>query len=258
MDILYERTREERNRLECSVSRNRVFPPHFHLDLELHVLRRGNITVNVNGEEQEVHDGTITIIDSYDVHSFRNQSGENWQDLLLIIPYKFLTRFNAIRENFKIADPFIHDPALCEELYAVADRFLLNPDFRSDENVQACAVDLLLSLLCRRIEFSKKKERGDAILVRQILAFLQEHYSENVKRSDVARELGYTETHISRVFHRFLQMGISEYVNRLRLSEMERRRKQGDTRTTLELLYEVGFQSQQTYYRAKLKAEENA
>ena len=251
MDIFYEQDREARSLLECNVNHNRVFPPHFHLDLELHVLKKGAITVNVNGMERTIGDGTVTVIDSYDVHSFSEQKTGGWSDLLLIIPYSYLARFNAMRKNFKIVDPFICDPALCDELIAIADRFLLNPEFQDDENVKTCAIDLMLSLLCKHIRFSEKKERDDGALARQILAYVQEHYRENVKRSDIAKALGYTETHISRVFHRFLRMGISQYVNKLRLSELERLRKQGDGRTTLELLYEAGFQSQQTYYRAK-------
>lgn len=113
------------------------------------------------------------------------------------------------------------------------------------------ATELFLALLSEGATFVERKERGDEALVRKILLYIQAHYRDEVSRGVLAKALGYTEAHISRVFHRYISKGIAEYINELRLEYIRQRRKAGDKRTELALLYEAGFNSQQTYYRAK-------
>ncbi|MBQ8308818.1 MAG: helix-turn-helix transcriptional regulator [Clostridia bacterium] len=90
--------------------------------------------------------------------------------------------------------------------------------------------------------------------IRSILAYIQQNYRAEISRKSIARALGYTEAHISRVFHRYLGVGLAEYINGLRLAYVKKLRANGDTRTTIELIYEAGFNSQQTYYRVKGKS----
>ena len=48
-------------------------------------------------------------------------------------------------------------------------------------------------------------------------------------------------------------MGIPEYVAKLRLDHVENARQNGDNRSLSALIFEAGFNSQQTYYRCKKK-----
>ena len=108
-------------------------------------------------------------------------------------------------------------------------------------------------MLAERLEFVESRSGDDRVLMRHILIYIQENYRQNLTRASIARALGYTEAHISRVFHRYLQIGISEYINNLRLAYIARLRADGDKRPTGELIFEAGFGSQQTYYRAKAR-----
>ena len=116
---------------------------------------------------------------------------------------------------------------------------------------QDAGAQLLLARLLEHLTFSPARGGGERLLLREILSYLQEHFKEPLTRTNVARALGYTESHISRVFHSYVGKGLSQYVNELRLQYIERRRRHGDTRPLTELIFEAGFGSQQTYYRAK-------
>ena len=111
----------------------------------------------------------------------------------------------------------------------------------------------MLSVLAERIEWTEEGMKGEVELVREILSYLHENYRCNIRRSDIAHTLGYTEAHISRVFHSYLSMGIPEYVSKLRLEHLENARRNGDNRSLSVRISEAGFQSQQTYYRCKKK-----
>ena len=117
--------------------------------------------------------------------------------------------------------------------------------------VREAAIGLFLAMLGERLSFTESVTGDERVLVRKILGYIQENYRGEATRASIARALGYTEAHISRVFHRYIRTGISEYVTGLRIKYIERLRAEGDDRTTIELIYESGFKSQQTYYRVR-------
>ncbi len=251
MEAFYEKMREETNELNVQRNPNPIFPAHFHLNLEVLLLRKGGYTVRVGDWRQEVGAGSVVVIDSYEIHGYEDCVFKEARDACVVIfPYRYLQKFNEWRKNLKIAEPIICDGALCDELMQIADAYLTG-----SEPIKEAAADLFLARLYERLRFSENKARGDSSLVRQILSFIQENFQNDVSRKAIARELGYTEAHISRVFHRCIGKSISEYVNGLRLAYVERLRASGVKRTTLDLLYEAGFKSQQTFYRVQQQAK---
>ena len=251
MEAFYEKMREESDELNVQRNPNPIFPAHFHLNLEVLLLRKGGYTVRVGDRRQEVGSGSVVVIDSYEIHGYEDSVLKEARDSCVVIfPYRYLQKFNEWRKNFKIAEPIICDEALCEELMQIADTYLTG-----SEQIKGAAADLFLARLYERLRFSENKARDESSLVRQILSFIQENFQNDVSRKAIARELGYTEAHISRVFHRCIGKSISEYVNGLRLAYVERLRASGVKRTTLDLLYEAGFKSQQTFYRVQQQAK---
>jgi AraC-like DNA-binding protein len=110
-------------------------------------------------------------------------------------------------------------------------------------------------LVLEKIPFTAEKSRDEVALVRKMLLYMQQHFTENLSRAVLARALGYAEAHLSRVFHRYVQTGISEYINGLRLGYIDGKIADGYDGTMTELIYEAGFNSQQTYYRVRKKAK---
>lgn len=251
MEAFYEKTREEKDELVVQRNRQHIFPAHFHINLEVLLLRKGRYTVRVGEKLQEVGEGSVVVIDSYEIHSYENCVLQEERDSCVVIfPYRYLRKFNEWRKNFTIAEPIICDAMLCDELLKIADAYLTG-----GEELKEAAADLFLARLYERLRFSENKARSESSLVRQILSFIQEHFQGDVSRKEIAHTLGYTEAHISRVFHRCIGKSISEYVNGLRLAYVERLRASGVKRTTLDLLYEAGFKSQQTFYRVQQQAK---
>lgn len=251
MESFYEKEREENTRLLSFRNSDHTFPPHFHLNLEVFLVLHGEYALTISGEEYILTDGAVAVVDSYEVHSYRRiREVENADTGVVILPEPYLERFNEKRNGKRFAERVRTDEALCKRLLAFVDEYFCKG---RQEGVLSAAAELFLALLAEGAEFTERKERGEEALVRKILSYIQEHYRGEVTREILARELGYTEAHISRVFHRYIGKGISEYVNGLRLKYIQRRRKAGDTRTELALLYEAGFNSQQTYYRVKKK-----
>ncbi len=247
MQGYYEKTREDDARLECQRNGDHSFPAHFHVNLEIFALGTGKYEVSVNDTRYELCSGDIAVFDSYDVHSYQKKSAVG-DDLVLVVPLGYLRRFNAARKNYKIKNSVIHDEALCREIISLADKYLRTD---ADEQVREAAIELVLARLCEKLSFEENKRKDESALIRSILIYVQENFQGDVSRGAIARALGYTETHISRVFHKYLGMGLAQYVNGLRLGYIEKLQALGDERPIAELLFQAGFTSSQTYYRVK-------
>lgn len=249
MREFYESMRDQKTGIMISRNKDHIYPAHFHLSFEVMLVKKGGYDVTVSGKRYEISDNSVVLIDSYEIHSYdKRTSPEGVDDCVLVFPYSYLTKFNSMRENLRIANPVIKDAGLCAELIEIADKYLVR-----EQHVLEAGVDLFFASLFEKIEFTEAKKRDEPSLVRRILLYISENFKGDSSRRRIAAELGYTEEHISRVFNRYVGMSISEYVNGVRLSYIERLRRDGDKHPTIELIYESGFKSQQTYYRVKNK-----
>lgn len=67
------------------------------------------------------------------------------------------------------------------------------------------------------IKRSGAEKSSDA--VNKIVSYIENHYTEQITVEDVARKLGYSESHIHRIFKNATGMGIIKYVNRYRVEQ---------------------------------------
>ena len=249
---MFFENRDIKGEIQASRNTSHIFPAHFHLDLEVLLLKKGKYVLAINDEEYEVESGSVVAIDSYDVHWYKTYIGDEDRDsCVVVIPYKCLERFNAQRGFFKIKSPIVKDERLCNKLLSIADEYL-SP--KNSEEIKEAAVELFLSLLCENLEFSSEKTGEEGVLIRSILAYIQENYRGKISLSLVAKHLGYTPAHVSRAFHKYIKMSLPEYVNRLRLEYIDKQKAKDDKRKIVDLIYEAGFNSEQTYYRQRQRA----
>ena len=111
----------------------------------------------------------------------------------------------------------------------------------------------MLSLILGRLEPGEERERGEAQLVRSMLTYIQDNFKREITRADIARTLGYSPEHVSRIFHKYLGRSLKDYINSLRIEYIDYERSLEGAPTLTELIYKAGFGSEQTYYRAKKK-----
>lgn len=102
-----------------------------------------------------------------------------------------------------------------------------------------------------------EKYRNGKALVKELLGYIQTHYLEKISLEAVAKAVGYSTDHCSRVLQSAVGLKFREYVNLLRIKRAEEMLADKSLNlTTLEILYRCGFNNSATYYRAKKKLEE--
>ena len=101
-----------------------------------------------------------------------------------------------------------------------------------------------------------EKYRTGKALVKDMLAYIQTHYLEDITMATVAQAVGYSTDYCSKALRSAVGYSFRDYVNLLRIKKAEEMLADKSLRlTTLEILYRCGFNNSATYYRAKKKLE---
>jgi methylphosphotriester-DNA--protein-cysteine methyltransferase len=113
-------------------------------------------------------------------------------------------------------------------------------------------IDLIFARLFNRMEFLVEEHHlNDFDLIKRILSYIENNFKEDISRNSIAKKLGYTESHISRTFHKYIGHSIPHHVNLLRIDYIDRQRKKFKNKNIIDLIMDSGFKSVQSYYRNK-------
>ena len=253
MKAFYEKKREEDAKILINEDRNCLFPAHFHENVELFVVQKGDYEISLNGVSYTVRAGDLIFIDSYDVHSYDKRFDERDENYNIIIPPKFLDGYRALRGARVVTTPVVRDAALSFRVVEICREYIQK---ETSAAVQAAAVDLIFALVADQLSFAQKKDAAESLLIRKILTYAQENYRENASLADLAARSGYTKEHLSRVFHRYMKIGFPAYVNSLRIDYVEKALRADPRKKITSLLFDAGFGSVQAYYKAKANLQD--
>ena len=249
MNGFYEYYRDDKKNLVVYEGKSFIFPAHFHHKIELFILSEGIVKVTCNEKTYELDEGCIAFFNSYDVHSYDEQSS-NTKGYCLIIPAEYFARFCKRIQNKQVKNAVVKNKNLCEEICSLVKNYLV---IDNSKEVKSNCIELILSLLEQNLEFTDVVSDSEAtVLVKKILRYINENFREKISLDSISKEFGYSTAHISRTFGRFVKKSIPDYVNEIRLNEVNRLTSETDRKIT-ELIFTAGFNSLQTYYRFKSK-----
>ena len=228
----------------------RDFPLHYHINIEIAVLLSGNIEVICNGKLYSMKAGDIAFFDSYDIHGYKREGKGDFDDYILLLPISYIGKYKSEYDKKRVACPIISDEKLARSVVKVMQEFIKDGVSLA---VKKSAVNLVLSMISEKLVFVEDGFHAETDVVRATLQYLHKFYKEDIKLTEIAKELGYSPEHVSRVFNKYAQCSVTTYINKLRLEYVNK--NIGKQKIT-SLIFEAGFKSLQSYYRNKKRFEE--
>lgn len=253
-DTFYEQWREN-DGLSVFSNKGDYYPAHFHNNIEIELLIKGERKISLNGKTYCMQSGSIAIISGYDVHCYFASKDKNLQDIIVMIPPVYMDKYIAKYGKMRPKSPIINDPDTVKRLAEIIERLFLAENI--SENVKQAAVDLFFAILAEKVEYVPFCRDDDNILIRTLLMYISSHYKENINLTTVAKALGYTPAHLSRTFHQYFNKGIAEYINDLRIDYVKNKLQCDKNVKTTDVLFEAGFGSIQSYYRNRKRQKQN-
>lgn len=138
-----------------------------------------------------------------------------------------------------------------ELAYSVSDKYIQNIErSRSIKEITAQNMSMQQEFVSRVHTIRSQSELSPQII--RCCAILERDYRQKINLEDVARELWYSPTYLSRLFNKEMQMSITDYVTSVRIREAKKLLR-ASNESIQQLSYELGFSSP-GYFIDKFKA----
>ncbi|MBQ8341899.1 MAG: helix-turn-helix transcriptional regulator [Clostridia bacterium] len=224
---------------------------HYHDVLELYFMERGSCRYFIDDKVYDVQEGDLILIPEGTLH--KTVYGESDRARTLIncsrhyVPAEVAERLPALLHLYR-------NPSLVPRIRALLGEIraeYLNPDGFSDAILTGW-MHLLFYTLVRHGE-ERTPVGTEMSYIDRVLAFVKEHFAEEITLGRVAEQVGVSPAHLSRVFKRETGFGFSEYLTALRLQKAETMLRGGGKPRVTDVAFACGF-NDSNYFCEKFKA----
>ena len=215
---------------------------HFHSQIELCIVEEGSVDALVNNRAATLEVGDVSVSFPYDPHRYIAKDGVRYS--VLIIPSDIGEKFCSDMKS--TTDPFVR---FSEKNAAVMDHLARIKSGECSELERLGLVYLVLASVKNELMSGGEKSYGGDELLSGLLLYIHKNYGKNLTQQSIAKAFGYHPAYISGYFKSRLDIGMSRYINVIRLnSAVQLMRKKRFNMT--EIALECGFNSVRTFYRA--------
>ncbi len=222
-------------------------PLHWHDYIEVELVLDGKGRQTLNGEEDILTAGCLTVMRPTDFHDVSPDEGFHLINLSIndrLLPEEIISGLSTGKRLFFRLSPA--DTATVASLLGLlhAESEAADPDRRYIKH-------LILSLFLKILKFiplPDEKENEISGPVQSAVLYLQMHFREDPTLGEVASICHYNPNHFSTVFHREMGMTYSEYLNRLKIAYAKELLLTTDAKIT-DICFESGFTSHSNFLR---------
>lgn len=227
------------------------FDPHFHSHIELVYMLEGEPTASVNFQEYALRPGDVFITFPNQIHHYRDNGAS--RSMILIFPNDLFPDYARLFRSRLPACPVLRGADAEPSIRLLMEEALAA--YMSDEPYAGAVAKgytaALLGLILRRMTFLPVKS-DDLDTARGILAYCSEHYAQDLRLDDLARDLHISKFHISHLFSEKLHIHFCDYINTLRVGDACARLRDGSESVT-DIAFAVGFNSLRSFNRVFLR-----
>ena len=220
---------------------------HFHRDIEIIHVISGCLDMTVREETELLVSGDIMLASGYESHGFKTVGASEFR--VFIIPAELVPEYLADAYNKMHTTPFLKKCNRTERLIALLD--MLIPYTNTDITLAGIGyVYAILGTIIEELKLVPSQEyKHPENILRKILVYVDAHFREELKISDIANHFGYHKDYLSKIFNAGVGCGFNQYVNILRVKYAKDLIVQGKL-TLDEIGAASGFQSSLTFRRA--------
>ncbi|MBQ6468680.1 MAG: helix-turn-helix transcriptional regulator [Lachnospiraceae bacterium] len=231
--------------------------PHMHRDFELVFVLQGELKVSTEGASHSAPSGSFFLMNPYQLHEFRSEGG------VLIMPVQvspgllghYLPGIGSLHVPFAVFHRTDNAATteVCENLLKLLEAYLLKEDWFELECIGFISqIFYRMFSLCPPAPVSgaqRKREEARKEKLRFLSSYIEDHYTENIRLSDLADALGVSQYYLSHFFRENYGMSFLDYVTSLRCDHAGRELL-STNRALLDICYDAGFSDPKYFQKA--------
>lgn len=237
--VIYEKERSNKNHYIYHQKDDDLnFPVHMHNSFEFIAVLGGGMTITVEDKEYVLSEGDCAVILPNEAHSYRTRNSS--RSYLCVFSTDYVSGFYNKTENLSAVNSVFR----IDNAEGTVNE-LLNPI-----NMFALKSTLyrILATFYASTEFVRQNNGSHRSFVHEVLAFIENHYAEDVTMHDIAQKMGYTYSYFSGLFNRIFKTNFSALLNECRVSYASRLLIASD-KTISEIASICGYNSLRVFNR---------
>ncbi|MBE6053621.1 MAG: AraC family transcriptional regulator [Clostridium sartagoforme] len=220
------------------------FPKHLHRSFELIYVKSGCLHVSINNRIFNVKKDQCILILPYEIHSFITEdTSESY--ICVFSPEYIKTFHNMIYEKY-LDNPLFNLPYEFKDL-------IINNIFKNKTNL--IEMKAYLYLICSEVLKNSniiENNKSDYELLHKTLNYIQENFTKDISLQDIAKELGYSYTYLSKYLNNTLGISFVDFINENRINYSMYLLKNTEE-TITNIAYICGYSSIRSFNRNFLK-----
>lgn len=227
--------------------------PHWHKEIEFVYMIDGEMHTVTNGKKHTIKSGELFFCNSRDIHvTSVPDSHTNYKYLVVQLSYEQMMSYCDEEDScyFAIENESIHAQLVeqFEKILAVLDK---DTKFSSLKKTQIILeIYYILLTRCQVKDVSNMtKIHASTTYAKQLIAYINQHYTEDLSLEILAKEVGLSAQYLSKHFKNATDMGILQYINLIRL-EHANEDLMNDSVTVTQAALNNGFPSVKAYIAA--------
>lgn len=245
------------------------FPVHWHEEIEIIYVEEGKLHVKIGEQDMDGEAGDLFFVNPRELHLMSSPDGKVKYYTLLFpiefISFQSLDELEAnllapIRSNQLMLPQQLTDVALKKRVREIVvkliedNRKIHHLDIReiglSSHHLQTRIYLLqILQMLYEAGALTKAETAGNSNMQKELLGYIQNHYTEKITLSMLAEEFHLSEKYISRYFVEHFYLPFSNYVLHLRLTHAKQLLETTEESVT-EIALQSGFSNVSYFIRA--------
>ena len=240
---------------------------HHHDFYEIYLFLSGNVNYAIESRTYRLSPGDILLISPDELHQpMFGRERQAYERIVIWIDKTYLQQFSALSLSLdrcfdtgqsghtNLIRP---DSTTRQHLIQLLEKVLLERDsaeFGSQMYADTCLIQalLLINRLAQRHSGSPEMPDKSSSVVGSILAYINEHYAEDLSLDLLANKFFISKYHLSREFNRLVGTSVHRYIIQKRLVIAKQLMSDGVPSTTV--YQHCGFGDYSNFYRA-FKAE---
>ena len=252
---------------------NYVREKHWHTSIEIFAVMEGSLYFYIDEKEYPLKAGEFLIINSNEVHSI--QAPVRNETIVLQIPLKQFTdyftaqrfiRFHSGNTSQNKTLRFTSEGTEAEQINAGSTEndsrmvFLIRELYRVyvsretgyEFRARAVFYEILYLMVSTyrvtEVEESELKNSRRLDALSKITTYMREHYTEELKLSEMANLFGYSDAYLSRMFKKYAKINFKTYLQEIRMS-YACRELMNTEKTVSQIALDNGFASSRAFSR---------
>ena len=191
---------------------NHSFPLHMHRCYEMVLMLEGEMNMQIDNTKYSLKAGDLILVKPYRIHSYETEAGMSGTCLLCVFSDDLIAAVSTSISKYKLHSILLHDiPTLYRDMF-------MNMQEKNDIASIKGFLYAVCALFYLEIDYTEEDTfSGSTQLLRDIFIYIENNIGNSCTLHDLAKELRYNESYLSRMFLKSVGITYTEYVRNIKM-----------------------------------------